>query len=196
MSTTTAVSPDAPELQPRMSAISRVFGGLFRPQKTFEAVVRKPGWIMPIALLTLLSVAVSFGLNQRVNWREFISQQIEKSPQASQMSAEQKEQRIEGGAKFSPIFTYAVGICSPVVFMLVVALVMWGAYNLFAGANTNFSTSFGITAHAALPGLISSILFILTLYLRPYGSVDLENPIATNLAVALPEDSAKWLLSL
>ena len=80
--------------------------------------------------------------------------------------------------------------------MLVVALVMWGAYNLFAGANTNFSTSFGITAHAALPGLISSILFILTLYLRPYGSVDLENPIATNLAVALPEDSAKWLLAL
>jgi len=31
-----------------------------------------------------------------------MSQQIEKSPRSAQMSAEQKQQQIEGGAKFSP----------------------------------------------------------------------------------------------
>ena len=87
MATTTAVPPAAPEPQPQMSAISRVFGVLFSPQKTFEDIVRKPGWLLPIVLLTVLSIAVSFGLNQRVNWREFMSQQIEKSPQAAQLSA-------------------------------------------------------------------------------------------------------------
>src|ERR1700692_171720 len=106
MATTTAVPPAAPEQpQAQISAIGRVFGVLFSPQKTFEDIVRKPGWIVPIALLTVLSIAVSFGLNQRMNWRDFMSQQIEKSPQGAQLSADQKEQRIEAGAKFAPIST-------------------------------------------------------------------------------------------
>ena len=104
MATTTAVSPAAPEPQPQMSAISRVFGVLFSPQKTFEDIVRKPGWFLPMALLTILSIAVSFAFVQRVNWREYISQQIEKSPQASQLSPEQKQQRVEAGVKFTDSF--------------------------------------------------------------------------------------------
>jgi hypothetical protein len=112
------------------------------------------------------------------------------------MSAEQKEQRIEGGAKFTPIVTWVIGACGPILFTLVVALFMWGAYNLLGGANTNFATSFAITTHAALTGLVSSLLFILILYLKPPGTVDMENPIATNLAVLLPDDSAKWMIAL
>jgi len=73
-----------------------------RREKTFEDIVRKPSWMLPIVLTTILSIAVSFSIDQRINWREFMSQQIEKSPRAAQMSAEQKQQQIEGGAKFSP----------------------------------------------------------------------------------------------
>jgi hypothetical protein len=196
MATTIAVSPDAPEPQPQMSAISRVFGVLFSPQKTFEDIVRKPGWLVPIALLTVLSIAVSFGLNQRVNWREFMSQQIEKSPQGAQLSADQKEQRIEAGAKFAPISTYVFGTLGPLLIALIMALVMWGAYSLLGGANTNFSTALAITAHAFMTGLISSPLFLLVIYLKAPGTIDLDNPIATNLGAFLPDDSAKWLVAL
>jgi hypothetical protein len=196
MGTTTAVAPAAPESQPPMSGISRVFGVLFSPGKTFEDIVRRPGWLLPIVLLTILSIAVSFAINQRVNWREFMSQQIEKTPQAAQLSPEQKEQRIEAGAKFSPPFTYAVGVCGPILGALIISLVMWGGYTLLGGATTNFSTSMAITCHAFMTGLISSPLLILVLYLKEPGSVDLENPIATNIAAFLPEDSAKWLVAL
>jgi hypothetical protein len=196
MATTTAVSPDAPEPQPQMSAISRVFGVLFSPQKTFEDIVRKPGWLFPIALLTILSIAVSFGLNQRVNWREFMSQQIEKSPQASSLSADQKEQRIEAGAKFAPISTYVFGTLGPLVIALIIGLVMWGAYSLLGGVSTNFSTAMAITAHAFMTGLISSPLFLLVIFLKAPGTIDLENPVATNLAAVLPDESAKWLVAL
>jgi hypothetical protein len=120
---------------------------------------------------------------------------MEKNPQAANMSAEQKEQRIEGGAKFSTPFTYAIGLLGPIIGILVVALVMWGAYNLLGGANANFGTSFAITAHAFMTGLLSSVLFILVLYLKPPGTVDLENPMATNLAAILPDDAAKWLVA-
>src|SRR5580700_12148699 len=172
MATTTAVSPTAPESQPQMSAISRIVGVLFSPQKTFEDIVRKPGWGLAIALLTLLSLAVSFGINQRINWREFMSQQIEKSPQAAQLSAEQKEQRIEGGAKFSPIVTYCIGVIGPILGALIFALIFWGAYSLLGGASTNFGTSMAIASHAFMPGLISSPLLLLVIFLKPPGTLD------------------------
>ena len=186
----------APEAQATISPFGRIIGVFFSPKATFEDIVRKPSWILPIAILTVFSLAVCFSINQRVNWRDFISQQIEKSPQAAQMSPEQKQQRIEGGAKFSPIFTYAVGLCGPILGTLIIGLVMWGAYSLLGGARTNFGTSFAITSHASLTGLVSSILFILILYLKPYNTIDLENPVAANLAAVLPDDSAKWLVAL
>lgn len=196
MATTTSMpAPEAPA-QPAISPIGRIIGVFFSPKATFEDIVRKPSWVLPVVLLTLFSIGVSFAINQRINWREFIGQRMEKSPQAANMSAEQKEQRIEGGAKFSPVFTYCIGLLGPILGILVVGLVMWGAYNLLGGANTTYGTSFAITAYAFMTGLLSSILFILVLYLKPYGAVDLENPVATNLAAVLPDDSAKWLVAL
>ena len=194
MATTTSMP--APEAQAALGPIGRIIGVFFSPKATFEDIVRKPSWVVPVVLLTVLSLCVSFAINQRINWREFMSQQIEKSSGAANMSAEQKEQRIEGGAKFSPPFTYAIGLLGPILATMVVALVMWGGYNLLGGANTNFGTALGVTSHAFLTGLVSSPLFILILYLRPYGTVDLDNPVAANLAAILPEDSAKWLVAL
>jgi hypothetical protein len=196
MATTTAVSPAAPEPQPQMSAISRMIGVLFAPQKTFEDVVRKPGWVLPIVVLTILSIGVSFALIHRVNWREYIGQQIEKSPQGAQLTPDQKEQRIEVGVKFTVPFTYTIGVCGPIFFALIFALVFWGAYSLLGGASTDFSTAFGITAHAFLTGLVSSPLLILILYLKDPSTIDVENPIASNLAAFLPDESAKWLVAL
>src|SRR5436190_9147007 len=104
MATTTSV-PD-PEVQPAISPLGRVTGVFFSPKATFEDIVRKPSWILPAILLTVFSFAVCVGINQRINWRQYIGAQIEKNPDAANMSAEQKEQRIEGGAKFAPPFTY------------------------------------------------------------------------------------------
>jgi hypothetical protein len=186
----------APEAQASISPFGRVIGVFFSPGKTFEDIVRKPSWVLPVLLTTILSIAVSFSINQRINWREFMTQQIEKSPRAANMSAEQKQQQIEGGAKFTPPFTYAIGVLGPILAVLIIGLVMWGAYSLLGGASTNFSTAIGITAHAFLTGLVSSPLLILTLFLKPFGTADLENPLASNVAALLPEDSAKWLVAL
>jgi hypothetical protein len=193
---TTPVSAAAPDAQPSLSPVARVIGVFFSPKSTFQDIVRKPSWMLPILLTTILSILVSVAINQRINWREFMSQQIEKSPRAAQMSAEQKQQQIEGGAKFTPPFTYAIGVLGPIVITLIFTLVMWGAYSLLGGASTNFATAFSITAHAFLTGLVSSPLFILILYLKPYGTADLDNPVAANLAAFLPDESAKWLVAL
>lgn len=186
----------APEAQASLSPFGRIVGLLFSPGKTFEDIVRKPGWITPVLVSTVLSIIAVVALNQRVNWHEFIAQQIEKNPRAAQLSADQKQQQIEVSAKFTVAIVYVAGVVVPVCFALVVGLVMLGAYNLFAGAGARFSVALSIVAHAALVGIVSTPLFLLVLFLKPPGSIDPENPLATNVAALLPEESAKWLVAL
>lgn len=196
MATTMAPLAPNPEPQPSMSAISRIFGIFFSPKATFDDIVRRPSWFPPILVVTLFSLAVGFSLNQRVDWREVASQRIEKSSRASQLSAEQKEQQLAMSAKISPAITYCISLLGPTIGALVIALVMMGAYNLMAGAGVNYGTSLAITSYSFVPGLLSSLIFLLVLWVRPPGTIDMDNPVATNIAAVLPEGTASWLLAL
>lgn len=178
------------------SATSRILTVLFSPQKTFEDIVRKPGWLPPVVLLTLLSLLVGFAINQRVDWRAVVSQQMEALPMTAQLSPEQKEPRIAAGAKIAPVTSLIGAAVGTVLSTLFIALAMWAAYTFFAGANMNLNIALAITSHSLLTGLISSPLLIVVLYLRPIGTVDLQNPMASNLAAFLPEHSAGWLFVL
>lgn len=194
MATTPAPMAEAPAAT--ISPLGRVLGIFFSPKATFEDIVRKPSWVLPILITTVLSVISVVALNQRMNWRDYIIQQMDKNPRAAQLSADQKQQQAEMGVKFTVAIVYASGFLVPICFALIVGLVMWGGYNLLAGAGARFSQAFSILAHAGLVGIVSTPLFLLVLFLRPPGTLDPENPLATNLAALLPEESAKWLFAL
>jgi len=202
MSTSYTPTPEshpepAPEPQAAISPFGRVIGMFFSPKATFEDIARKPSWIAPVAVILVLSIVGVVALNSHFDWRGYISQQIEKSPRAASLSADQKQQQIEGGAKFAPIMAYVFGIPVPVLMLLVIALVYWGAYNLMAGTGVNFAQSFAIIAHAWVPiSIVGSFIFLLVLFIKPVGTFDLDNPVATNLAVILPDDASKWLQGL
>jgi len=169
----------------------------FSPKATFEDIVRKPSWILPTIIILVLATAGVVALNQHFDWHSYVLQQMEKSSRTANLTAEQKEQQAEVGAKYSPIFAYVFGIPVPLLMMLIIALVLWGAYNLMAGAGANFPVSWALVTHAFVPAsVIGTILFITVLFLKPIGTFDLDNPIATNAAIFLPEDSAKWLMGL
>jgi len=195
MATTPAPVPAA-EPQAAISPLGRVVGVLFSPKATFEDIVRKPSWLLPVVIATILGIVATVVLNQRINWRDYMVQQIEKSPRAAQLSAEQKQQQAEISAKVTVYIVYAIGALGSVLFALIVGAVMMLAYNVLAGAGATFSQSLGIAAHTLLVGIVSTPIFLLVLLLRPPGTVDPENPVATNLAAFLPEESAKWLIAL
>jgi hypothetical protein len=185
------------EPQAAISPFGRIIGVFFSPQATFEDIVRKPSWLLPTALILLFSLAAVIALNSHFSWHDYILQQIEKSPRAAQLSAEQKEQQAAMSAKFSPVFSYVFGLVLPVCGLLVIALVLAGAYNVMAGAGASFKTSLAIVSHAVVPAsVVSTILFVTVLFLKPVGMFDLDNPVATNVAALLPDDSAKWLVAL
>jgi hypothetical protein len=195
MGTPSAVLVDGAQ-KARLGTFARIIGVFFNPQETFKDIVVAPTWIIPTVLLVVLSTIACFALNQRMDWRSFMSQQIEKSPQSANMTSEQKEQRIEGGVKMAPMFAYIFGIPAPAVAILLVAAVMLGAYNVFAGAGASFSQAMGIISHVFLTSILSTAIFLLVLFIKPVGTFDLDNPVATNLGVLVPEDAAKWLMTL
>ncbi|HEV8074995.1 MAG TPA: YIP1 family protein [Candidatus Acidoferrum sp.] len=185
------------EPQAAISPFGRIIGVFFSPKTTFEDIVRKPNWLLPMALILLFSLIAVIALNSHFNWHDYISQQIEKSPRAAQLSTDQKERQVEMSAKVSPVFAYVFGLVLPICGLLVIALVLMGAFSIMAGAGTNFKTSLAIVSHAVIPAsIVGTILFITVLFLKPVGMFDLENPVATNVAALLPEDASKWLIAL
>ena len=187
-----------PAAQPQgsVSPFGRIIGVFFSPKATFEDIARKPSWFLPVLISTILGIVSVVVLNQRINWREYLVQQMDKSPRAAQLSTEQKQQQAEISAKVTVYIVYAVGVVGSVCLAVIVGAVMMLAYNMLAGAGATFSQSFGIAAHTLLVGIVSTPIFLLVLLLRPPGTVDPDNPVATNLAAFLPDESAKWLLSL
>jgi hypothetical protein len=180
----------------QISPVGRIVGMFFSPKPTFEDIVRKPTWVLPAALILFCSVVSLVSLNAHFDWKSYMTQQIEKNASSANMSADQKQQQIDAGAKFAPIAAYIFGVPAPLLMLLIISLILLGAYNLLAGAGVNFKTSFSIVCHAFIPAVIvGSLLFLVILFLKPVGTFDLENPVATNLAAFFPEDSAKWLVT-
>ena len=76
------------------SSFGRIFGVLFSPKPTFEAIVRRPTWILPLMLFVFVGVAATTVITQRVAWRAVIDGEIAKSPKAQkrleQLAPEQR----------------------------------------------------------------------------------------------------------
>ena len=197
MATTTIAAPDpAPEPQASIGALGRITGVFFSPSATFADIARKPSWVIPVILSTVITLLAFAVMNQKVDWRDVSAKKIEESPRAANLSPEQKQQQIEMSAKVTPYILYASGLLIPILFAVIVGAVMLGAFNLLGGAGTNFSTAMSIVAHANLVFILSSILFVIILFLKPPGTLDVDNPIATNIGAFMPDGTAKWLLAL
>jgi hypothetical protein len=192
-----ATTPVAPlEAPASINHFGRLIGVFFSPKSTFADIAARPSWILPVVLMAVLGVVVGFVMNQKIDWRDVSAKRIEDSPRAANMSAEQKEQQIAMGAKISPGVAYGIGVAWPILQALIVGAVLLLAYNVIGGAGARFSTSMGIVSHAYFPWILYSLLFIFILFLKAPGTVDLDNPIATNLGAFLPESTPKALMSL
>ena len=185
-----------PESQPETGALGRMTGVIVSPTRTFAEIARRPTWVVPFITLCVLSIIVSGLLAQKTDWRSFFERQDSKNPRFDQMPQDQKDNMLENQVKYAPKFAFAFGIVFTALFALFMTLVYWGAFNLFNGAALTFKQAIGIVSHAFIPLIISSLLAIIVLVIKPHGDVDPEHFLASNLAAFLPDDAAKWLAAL
>ena len=184
------------ESQPETGALGEMTGVIVSPTRTFAEIARRPTWVVPFITLCVLSIIVSGLLAQKTDWRSFFERQDSKNPRFDQMPQDQKDAMLENQVKYAPKFAFAFGIVFTALFALFMTLVYWGAFNLFNGAALTFKQAFGIVSHAFVPLIISSLLAIIVLLVKPHGDVDPEHFLASNLAAFLPDNSPKWLEAL
>src|ERR1700676_1333794 len=188
-----AVPENQPTGQPEPGALGRMTGVIVSPTRTFAEIARRPTWVVPFITLCVLSIIVSGLLAQKTDWRSFFERQDSKNPRFDQMPQGQKDAILENQVKYAPKFAFAFGIVFTALFALFMTLVYWGAFNLFNGAALTFKQAFGIVSHAFVPLIISSLLAIIVLLVKPPGDVDPEHFLDSNLGAFLPEHLPRWL---
>ncbi len=193
MATTTAVPPAAPEAQPPMGTMARMTGVLFSPSKTFADIARRPSCVVPFLLLIAFSAGISVLIAQKTDWRSFFERQMSQNSRFDNMDQAQKDKIIESQVTWAPKISYVAGPVAVGISILLIALIYWGAFNLFKGAGLGFGTGFAITVYAFVPGLISSVLALVVLLIKPRGEVDPEHFLASSLSAYLPDPSPAWL---
>jgi len=195
---TTTVSPaETPE---SVNSFGRLFGVLFSPKATFASIARRPTWLVPVLLLSILSVAATFTLGARVGWRAILEQQMQRNPlaqrQMEQLKPEQREQIIQQQLKYVPVIGYAGAAVATAITMVVIAAVFLGIFNLACGTSMRFPVSLGVVAYAWVPWAIYQLLAIVILLFKDPETVDVQNIVASNLAIVLPDGAARWLVVL
>ena len=193
MSSSPAVAAAAPE---STNAIGRMLGVLFSPKATFESIARRPTWLAPIILLSLLSLGLVGLFGHRVGWRGFFEKQDSNSSRFEQISPEQQRQTLDNQVKYGPPFVYGVAAVSTIIAAVIIAAVLLGVFNGLGGARFGFKTSLGIVAHAWVPGLILALLGMLVLFVKDPTTIDLQNLVASNAGAFASGNSPKWLVAM
>jgi len=190
------VQPQEP--QPKgMSEGARIAGVFFEPGKTFEDIARRPTWVVPMVLLIVLVVVLMALFSQRVGWERMIRHQFELSSRAAQMDAEARERAIQMQARFTPPFAYGGAILGIPIVDLVWAALLFGIVKGLMSATVRYKQVFCAICWAGMPGLISTILAMVVLFLKNPDDYNLQNPLVFNPGAFMdPTTSSKFVYSL
>lgn len=183
-----------------VNSFGRLFGVFFEPKATFESIVQRPTWVLPMLALVLISIVIVALIGSRVGWRQVMERQIANSPRAQQrmeqIPPDQREQIMARQAKFAGVVAYVAVVAGTALAEVVVAALLLAVFNIVSGSKIGFSASLGIVAHSWMPYVITGLLGILILFIKDPSTIDTQNLVASNPGALLPDGSAKWLVSL
>jgi hypothetical protein len=172
-----------------VGAAARIPGAIFSPGATFASIARRPTWVLPLLLWTVISFVVTSLIIPKIDWEHVTRQALEKRNQ--KVSEDAMPGIVERSRKIGSTISWFFGFAGPALASLFVALVIWGAFKAF-GWDTTFRQSFGVTTHAFIPGVLGSVLLIPIVLKRetidPEGIRDL---LRSNLGFLVERDTAK-----
>ena len=188
-----AAAPPIPAAEPAPSAVGRIVGALVSPGETFASIARRPTWLLPLLLLTAVSLAVTLLVQPKIDYQQMMRDIFEARGQT--VSEDQLATIVEAQKRRGPVIGYLRGGVGPAVAFLVVAGAIWASFKAF-GWDTTFRQAFGVTTHAFLPGLINgAILAFLVSRQETVNVLALEDIVRSNLGF-LVERSSKVLHTL
>ncbi len=152
---------------PAATPFARVAGVFGSPGPTFASIARRPGWVLPIVIATLLSIAATAAVLPRIDFDTAVRERL--AARGVTMPEERVERIVDAQKKFSGL-GYVWALLANLLITLGLAAVLWVSFKAF-GWDVAFRQSFGITSHALLPYIGTSMLLILFVT-----RLDLVNP--------------------
>jgi hypothetical protein len=163
----------------------------FSPREAFTRIVRSPRLVVPLVLYALLVLGFTGVWMSKMDPHEFMKAQIEESPRADQMTAEQKEQIVEQQARFMPIFGWVLGPVFITIMLLVIAGSLMFIFRFFYAGEVSFGQALAIVAWVFLAVSIVSIPVTLTvLSLKGDWNVDPNQAVQANFGLLLDKSAA------
>jgi hypothetical protein len=191
-----AVQPVEPEPK-GMGEFSRVAGIFFEPGKTYEDIARRPTWLVPMVLLIAVVLLLMLLFAQHVGWERMIRHEYETNPRLMQMPADQRERAMQMQIRFSGVGAYATVLLGIPIVNLAWAALLLGIVKGIMAAPVRYKQVLAVVAWAGLPGIISSLLTILVMFLKSPDDFNLKNPLVFNPGALMdPLTSSKFAYSL
>ena len=192
-----------PEPAPQ-NFISRMIGVWFSPGEAFAEISRAPRILIPTLLLFVLAGASNYLVIDRFGYENIVRKQMESMVNAGWISQDKADEVIQ--QELTPSKVSAGKIQSGVVaavWIVVLLTIMAGlfkAFTLLMGKGNRFKQVYSVTAYAFLATtLISTVVTLISIYLKDPADLDIYNPVASNLGAILPmmvEGLPKFILGL
>lgn len=189
-------------LAPGLSQWQRVANIFTAPSKTFEDIKRgNKSWWLPLIIMAIVGYILFAAIYTKIGMQQVVENQIRMDPKAAERMAQMPQEQRETGEKISLYFTEGAFIASPVLVMVIaaiVSLVMWGTINFVFGGKATFASVFAVWFYASLPSIIKSLLGAIVVFagMAPE-SFNIKNFAPTNLGAFLdPIETNKALYSL
>lgn len=181
MATASTVPPQ--ETAP-LSQVQRVINVFFAPSKTFTDLRRSASWWLPFVLVAIVSVAYVSVVDQKVGFRKTVENQLRAQPkqadQLEKMQPDEREKNMQARTTGAKGFSYSFPVLLLIIWA-VMAGVLYGTLKFGASAEITFKALFALVIYAGLPGLLKSLLAMLSLLAGVSGdSFTFQNPVATN----------------
>lgn len=173
-----------PEPTPALSEGARIINTFIAPSKTFTDLRRSAAWWGPFLLMVIVSAIFVYTAGQKIGFRKIMENQMQSQPKAQarmeQLTPDQRERQMEGGATFTAGISYAFPLITLIIW-LIIATVLFATFKVAAGADVSFGVSLAIVIYAALPLMLKTLLALLSVVagINP-DSFSFQNPVATN----------------
>jgi hypothetical protein len=151
--------------QPRaMSFPARVAGIFAAPSRVFEELKRRPAWLAPLLVVTLLLAAFYGILFVTPEGQAALRQQIQEGNEKAgrQIPPETVDQQVAITRYFWPA---SILIFTPLATLLLAGLV-YLIFNVGLGGEGTFKQTFAAYCHVGLIGLIGGLVTVTVIYLK------------------------------
>jgi hypothetical protein len=183
-----AGSETSPITQPGF--LSRLTGVWFSPTETFKQLGLRPDIVIPLIILLVIGAIVGYVMIDRIGVQNFFSQGMRQAVDTGRMTQEQMDTQLAAMTSGRTPMIIKIGfVVSGAISNVIFAVVAAGVLRLVSmimGIENGFKKLFSVALYTFLAvGLISSLLFVIVLYLKSPEEIDIQNLVGSNLAALL-----------